>query len=63
MKLNKCISKITDAPVDTCCIKRKSVGADLTDDASADGASPEKKAKLDEKPAEAESNGATEATA
>ena len=50
----------SDAPSDECRIKRKSTGADLTDNAAAkDAASPPKKAKLDEKPAavEAETNG------
>lgn len=49
--------------------KRKSEGkseGDVPDGTSAEGASPEKKAKLEEKPAEAESkaaNGETEAVA
>lgn len=49
--------KFSDAPTDTCCIKRKSTGGDVTDDAK-EIASP-KKAKLDDKPApvEVESNG------
>ncbi|KAK0078983.1 hypothetical protein PV325_001884 [Microctonus aethiopoides] len=51
----------TDAPAaDACCIKRKSTaGIEPTVD-GVDGASPEKKAKLEEKPVvEAESNGDT----
>lgn len=48
---------------DACSIKRKSVGADATDGSkAADGATPEKKAKLDEK-VEESSNGEAEATA
>lgn len=46
--------------------KRKSGGGDVPDDKPAEGASPEKKAKLDEKPTEAESkaaNGESEAVA
>jgi hypothetical protein len=45
-----------------CSIKRKSVGGDATADAPAEGATPEKKAKLDET-TEAESNGEAEVTA
>lgn len=51
------------AKEDACSIKRKSVGADATDGSkAADGATPEKKAKLDEK-VEESSNGEAEATA
>lgn len=47
----------TDAH-DACPVKRKSAGGDAPEGTPAEGASPEKKAKLDEKPtAEAESNG------
>lgn len=56
----------TDASVDSCCIKRKSTTlSDVTSegDSATDGASPEKKSKLDEKCAETESNGEAEATA
>lgn len=56
---------ISDAPAaDSCCVKRKSTAAaDATEDAQ-DGASPEKKSRLEEKCAEAENNGdAEEATA
>ncbi|XP_033334284.1 uncharacterized protein LOC117225073 [Megalopta genalis] len=54
----------TDAPVDNCCIKRKSTAlSDTTEDSATDGASPEKKTRLEEKCAEAESNGEAEATA
>lgn len=54
----------TDAPVDSCCIKRKSTTvSDGTEDAATDGASPEKKTRLEEKCAETESNGEAEATA
>lgn len=53
----------TDAPVDSC-IKRKSTAlSDGKEDAATDGASPEKKTKLEEKCAETESNGEAEATA
>lgn len=56
--------QILDAPVDSCCVKRKSTAAaDATEDAT-DGASPEKKSRLEEKCAETENNGdAEEATA
>ncbi|KYM81931.1 hypothetical protein ALC53_07572 [Atta colombica] len=52
------------APADSCCVKRKSTaGADAAEDAQ-DGASPEKKSRLEEKCSEAENNGdAEEATA
>lgn len=51
----------TDAPVDNCCIKRKSTAVnDATEDSTTDGASPEKKTRLEEKCAETESNGETE---
>lgn len=51
---------ILDAPADSCSIKRKSTaGVDAGEDAK-DGASPEKKSRLDEKCAEAENNGDTE---
>ncbi|KAL3279029.1 hypothetical protein HHI36_016544 [Cryptolaemus montrouzieri] len=40
-----------------CTIKRKSTGGDAKEDTPAEGATPEKKAKIDEPPAEAESNG------
>lgn len=55
---------ILDAPVDSCCVKRKSTAAaDATEEAT-DGASPEKKSRLEEKCAETENNGdAEEATA
>ncbi|CAK9803930.1 hypothetical protein ANTQUA_LOCUS3842 [Anthophora quadrimaculata] len=53
----------TDAPVDSCCIKRKSTALSETEETAADEASPEKKTKLDEKCAETESNGEAEATA
>ncbi|XP_012280754.1 zinc finger E-box-binding homeobox 1 [Orussus abietinus] len=55
----------TETPaVDAGCIKRKSAaGLEVAADTSADGASPEKKAKLEEKPVEAESNGDAEAKA
>ncbi|XP_015429737.1 PREDICTED: uncharacterized protein LOC107186396 [Dufourea novaeangliae] len=54
----------TDAPVDNCCIKRKSTAlSDTTEDTATDVASPEKKKKLDEKCAETESNGEAETTA
>ncbi|XP_017892839.1 uncharacterized protein LOC108632658 isoform X1 [Ceratina calcarata] len=56
----------TDAPVDSCCIKRKSTtlsDATSEDGSATDGASPEKKSKLEEKCAETESNGEAEATA
>ena len=54
----------TDAPVDSCCIKRKSTTLnDATEDTATDGASPEKKTKVEEKCAETESNGEAEATA
>lgn len=55
---------ISDAPADSCCVKRKSTAAaDAAEDAQ-DGASPEKKSRLEEKCAEAENNGdAEEATA
>lgn len=50
---------ISDAPADSCHVKRKSTAAaDATEDA--DGASPEKKSRLDEKCAEAENNGDAE---
>lgn len=53
-----------DAPIDSCCIKRKSTTlSETTEEAATDGASPEKKTKLDEKSAETESNGEAEATA
>ncbi|XP_063995792.1 neurofilament medium polypeptide-like [Diachasmimorpha longicaudata] len=54
----------TDAPADACCIKRKSTaGVEASADAP-DGVSPEKKAKIEEKPVEtAESNGETETAA
>lgn len=54
----------SDAPADSCCVKRKSTAAaDAAEDAQ-DGASPEKKSRLEEKCAEAENNGdAEEATA
>lgn len=53
-----------DAPADSCCIKRKSTTlSDSTEDTATDGASPEKKSKLDDKCAETESNGDAEATA
>jgi len=53
----------TDAPSDACCIKRKSTAAvEASDETSVDGASPEKKAKLEEKAAaEVESNGREDA--
>lgn len=49
----------TDAPAeDACPVKRKSAGGDAPDGTPAEGASPEKKAKLEEKAAaETESNG------
>ncbi|XP_048514366.1 uncharacterized protein LOC105691079 isoform X4 [Athalia rosae] len=50
----------TDAPADACCIKRKSTApqSDAVDGSPAEGASPEKKAKLEEKStADAENNG------
>ncbi|KAF3428114.1 hypothetical protein QLX08_004167 [Tetragonisca angustula] len=54
----------TDAPIDSCCVKRKSTTlSETTEEAATDGASPEKKTKLDEKCAETESNGEAEATA
>ncbi|KAI4488243.1 hypothetical protein M0804_005091 [Polistes exclamans] len=54
----------TDAPADSCCIKRKSTALnDAAEDNALDGASPEKKSRLEEKCAEAESNGDAEATA
>lgn len=54
----------TDAPVDSCCIKRKSTApSDAAEETATDGASPEKKSKLEEKCAETESNGEAEATA
>ncbi|OAD54511.1 hypothetical protein WN48_06700 [Eufriesea mexicana] len=47
-----------------CCIKRKSTAlSETTEDAANDGASPEKKTRLDEKCAETESNGDAESTA
>lgn len=54
---------ILDAPSDACCIKRKSTaGVEGKDESSVDGASPEKKAKLEEKAAvEVESNGREDA--
>lgn len=53
-----------DASVDSCCIKRKSTTlSETTEDTATDGASPEKKKKLDEKCAETETNGDAEATA
>ncbi|XP_066598169.1 prothymosin alpha-A-like [Prorops nasuta] len=53
----------TDGAADHCCIKRKSTAqADETDAATVtDGASPEKKSRLEEKPVENESNGGAEA--
>ncbi|KOC67374.1 hypothetical protein WH47_09291 [Habropoda laboriosa] len=53
----------TDAPVDSCCIKRKSTALSETEETADDDASPEKKTRLDEKCAETESNGEAEATA
>lgn len=48
---------------DKCCIKRKSTGVEAVD-GKTEEATPEKKAKLDEAPAEAEANGdVTEAEA
>lgn len=38
---------ITD---DVCCVKRKSAGGDAPDGTPAEGVTPEKKAKLEEKP-------------
>lgn len=53
---------LVDGPVDSCCIKRKSTALSETkEEAATDGASPEKKKKLEEKSAETESNGETEA--
>lgn len=53
-----------DAPIDSCCVKRKSTTlSDPTEDTTSDGASPEKKTRLEEKCAETESNGEAEATA
>lgn len=46
----------SEETTDKCCIKRKSTSGDATEVAAADGATPEKKAKLDET-VEAESNG------
>jgi len=55
---------ISDAPADSCCVKRKSTAADDAAEDAQDGASPEKKSRLEEKCAEAENNGdAEEATA
>lgn len=55
----------SDAPADSCCVKRKSTAAaDAAAEDAQDGASPEKKSRLEEKCAEAENNGdAEEATA
>lgn len=54
----------TDAPADSCCIKRKSTTLnDAAEDNASDGASPEKKSRIEEKCAETESNGNAEATA
>uniref|UniRef100_A0A1B6KPE4 Uncharacterized protein n=1 Tax=Graphocephala atropunctata TaxID=36148 RepID=A0A1B6KPE4_9HEMI len=51
----------TEEPVDAAPLKRKSEGAaDVTDDATANGVSPQKKAKLDEAPVE---NGEAESVA
>ncbi|PSN51569.1 hypothetical protein C0J52_09494 [Blattella germanica] len=49
--------------VEVSATKRKSEGGDAPDGTPAEGASPEKKAKLDEKTAEAEANGEAEAVA
>lgn len=52
--------------VEVSATKRKSDGGDIPDGTPAEGASPEKKAKLEDKPAEAESkaaNGEPEAVA
>lgn len=48
---------------DACPVKRKSAGGDAPEGTPAEGASPEKKAKIEEKPvaAEAEANGAADA--
>ncbi|GLV43663.1 hypothetical protein CBL_07010 [Carabus blaptoides fortunei] len=52
----------TEEDHEACPVKRKSAGGDAPEGTPAEGASPEKKAKLEEKPtAEAEANGAADA--
>lgn len=54
---------ILDAPIDSCCIKRKSTSAADAAEEATDGASPEKKSRLEEKCAENENNGDAEEAA
>lgn len=48
---------------EVCCVKRKSAGGDAPDGTPAEGVTPEKKAKLEEKPTETETKENVEATA